>query len=171
MRTWTLRRGYPLVSVELRGGKALVSQAPFTIDSSSSSGSGSGDDALDAGSGGGAAAAPSTCNAAAQLGAWWLPLAYTTGSDGALRWSELAGCSGELPAVQLAGPHDYLLVNLGRYGFYRANYSAELWERLFRAAPGAGRLPAIDYAGGRARWGCAGPLPVPVRALAPLPPG
>jgi hypothetical protein len=157
MRTWTLRRGYPLVSVELRGGKALVSQAPFTIDGSSSS-AGAGDNETDGSSdGSSAAAAPSSCDAAAPLGAWWLPLAYTTGSDGTLQWSELHGCSGELPGVQLAAADDYLLLNLGRYGFYRSNYSEELWLRLYRAAPGVGRLPAIDYAGGSATF--AGPAP------------
>jgi aminopeptidase N len=172
MRTWTLRRGYPLVSVEWRDGKALVSQAPFTIGGSG----GSGDGGVD----GGAAAAPSSCDAAAQLGAWWLPLAYTTGGDGgALRWSELAGCSGELPAVQLGAGDEYLLVNSGRYGFYRANYSAELWERLYRAAPGTGRLSATDYAGGRRRrcrcwcrrWRAPSPLDPRADAPAcPLPP-
>jgi hypothetical protein len=149
MRTWELRRGYPLISVELRDGKATLTQSPFTISNTNTSSSTTTDDSISAdGSDAMGSPPPDSCDSTAALGSWWVPVSFTTGSDRSLRWSSFSSCSAELPSsVGMADADDFLLLNVGRYGFFRANYSTELWERLFRAAPGIAKLSAIDYAG------------------------
>ena len=43
----------------------------------------------------------------------------------------------------------YVMANPGRYGYYRVNYTAPLWQALATAAEDPSLVPAVDLAG---RW-------------------
>lgn len=60
-----------------------------------------------------------------------------------MEWSAFSGCTTEVPLAADPGG-GYVLLNAGRYGYYRVNYTEELWARLAEAEA---ELPYIDVAG------------------------
>ncbi|KAF8056455.1 aminopeptidase M1-D [Scenedesmus sp. PABB004] len=155
MSTWTLRRGFPIVSVALE-----------------EAGAGAGANGTDAGAGdtGGAAQrlvlgqvpfhAPRTymvglpfepdmyCNDWSEDpadSAWWIPIALRVAGSREVAWHAFSNCSA---AVPLRVPRNgWVLANAGRFGFYRVNYSRPLWAALAGAARDVAAVPPSDFAG------------------------
>lgn len=121
MKRWTSSKGYPLISVSIDGERRVwIEQSAFTI-------------------GGSKMCSKDT--------SWWVPIAYTTGylatqgsegPNGGLKWLELSECTLKQPLMQLADdendPMSWIKVNARQLGFYRVQYSSELWELLVKAA-------------------------------------
>ena len=84
-------------------------------------------------------AAFSTCTAAVPLTTELLT-GSSSGSSSS-NGSSSNGSSSPLPAPR------YVLVNPGRYGYYRVNYSRPLWEALAAAADDPEAVPPVDLAG------------------------
>lgn len=68
-------------------------------------------------------------------------------------WHEIDACTAVVPlGISGAAAPAYVLANPGRYGYYRVNYSAPLWQALAAAAESPSVVPAVDLAGAA---GCA----------------
>lgn len=90
---------------------------------------------------------------------WWMPVAYrSSDSPDTVQWHAFNTCDSKLPITLPApapggpvnsssSPPGWLLVNAGRTGFYRVNYSEALWEGLIEAAKDSDKIPKIDLAG------------------------
>ncbi|MDE0031708.1 MAG: M1 family metallopeptidase [Deltaproteobacteria bacterium] len=111
MDTWTKQTGYPLLSVNMKQGEVELHQTRFFL-----SGVPDRDD----------------------TSRWSVPLGIRTeGGQDTFRVFEE-----ERTTVDSgSGRREWLKVNPDQTGFYRSNYSAELWDRL-AAAVGAGELPS-----------------------------
>lgn len=96
---------------------------------------------------------------------WWVPLTYATKSSPRLvQWHPFEECVTELP-VQVtqqnatlnvtgissdAGDSSdtWVLLNAGRFGYYRVNYSQPMWQALLEDIQGGkSRITATDLAG------------------------
>lgn len=67
-----------------------------------------------------------------------------------MQWQAFNTCTATIqlaPAAAAAVNASFLLVNPGRYGFYRTNYSAAMWARLAAAAANPRVIPPTDLAG------------------------
>eukprot|EP00879_Flechtneria_rotunda_P033023 GHRR01036539.1.p1 GENE.GHRR01036539.1~~GHRR01036539.1.p1 ORF type:complete len:804 (+),score=310.33 GHRR01036539.1:678-3089(+) len=147
MATWTLRRGFPIVSVSLdlkaissndsSSNQQLVQfeQVAFHAPRSFPSGLPYESDMY--------------CNDwTAEVGdsSWWIPMAVHVGGSNSIEWHEFSNCSS---TMKLPVPHNgWVLANAGRYGFYRVNYTEPLWRALGAAAAAhPTHITSIDYAG------------------------
>lgn len=75
---------------------------------------------------------------------WWVPINYLTQfQNDSFQWAVVDHTCEVRVRVPDAG---WVLVNAGRYGYYQANYSEELWTDLTKAA-GQGLLDPVDLAG------------------------
>ncbi len=137
MQEWTYAPGFPvvIVSTDARGG-VWLGQAPFS------------------------AAGPAPCDPTAT---WWVPAPWVSSeAPGAVRWGELNACAGLRPLATTAparggdaGAGDgaaWVKVNAQQYGYYRVNYSVEMWAALARGAAAADAngfpvMAAVDVAG------------------------
>ncbi len=117
MDTWTKQTGYPLLSVEMDGGGVGLHQTRFFL-------SGVPDEE--------------------DSGQWTVPLGIRT--EGAP--DVFSVVEGKEARMDVAGSREgWVKVNPDQTGFYRSNYSAELWNRLTDAV-GAGVLSsAMDRLG------------------------
>ncbi|GLI69894.1 hypothetical protein VaNZ11_014550 [Volvox africanus] len=75
---------------------------------------------------------------------WWIPLNFVTENAASMLWASFNTCSAAVPLSQNVS---YVLLNPGRYGYYRVNYSEELWNNLTEAAYKAEVVSAVDLAG------------------------
>ncbi|WIA35582.1 hypothetical protein OEZ86_004003 [Tetradesmus obliquus] len=145
MATWTRRRGFPILSVSLEPSSSSSSGSasnqllslnqvpyhaprtymvglPFTPEMYCNDWT---DDEADS--------------------SWWIPVALQVAGSNAVQWHSFSNCSSNLT---LAVPHNgWVLANVGRYGFYRVNYSEPLWAALAAAAPQPATIHSIDLAG------------------------
>ena len=128
MEKWAYTQGYPVISVALDQKRGVwLQQAPFTL-------------------GGGAA----PCDAAA---AWWVPVPYTTSeAPGQVKWAELNACQSMRPLLAQLPKGGWVKVNAQQYGYYRVQYSEELWAALAAAAAavdanGFPVMSGVDLAG------------------------
>jgi puromycin-sensitive aminopeptidase len=126
MDTWTKQPGYPYVAVEERpsqnGSQALsLSQRRFFYDRDPT-------------------------REASDASLWQIPMPIKTGaaSPPFIAMLNSRSTTISLPEAQIAGQTaPLIIVNAGRTGFFRVNYSAELWDR-FRPAITAKMLPTAD---------------------------
>lgn len=129
MEAWTFQQGYPVlsVSVDAKGG-VWVTQAPFSLAN-------------------GAGPCDSTV-------AWWVPVSFVS-SEAPMtpKWAELNACQSLRPLIPALPKGGWVKVNARQYGYYRVNYSPELW---FAATTAAAQRDAVtsfpvmrgvDYAG------------------------
>jgi hypothetical protein len=61
-----------------------------------------------------------------------------------MSWVFFDSCSA---AVPLPAKVKYVVINPGRFGYYRANYSEALWAQLAEAARDPQAVSAVDLAG------------------------
>ncbi|KXZ50279.1 hypothetical protein GPECTOR_17g918 [Gonium pectorale] len=86
---------------------------------------------------------------------WWVPLSFRLPGVPSMRWAAFNACSAAVPFTSEllppgpSGPArpPYVLVNPGRYGYYRTNYSRSLWDALAEAASDPEAIPPADLAG------------------------
>lgn len=107
--TWTHSQGYPVLSVSVDGKRNVwVQQAPFSLSEETQ------------------------CDSLKAL--WWVPVAFVS-SDGPTqaKWAELNACQSLRPLLALP-KGGWVKVNAMQYGYYRVNYSPELWTALATAA-------------------------------------
>jgi aminopeptidase N len=126
MEAWTYAQGYPLLSVSVDGKRGVwLSQAPFAL----------------------AGTAP--CDSSS---AWWVPVPYTTSeAPGQVKWAELNACQALRPLLVLP-KGGWVKVNAQQYGYFRVDYTPELWAALAAAAAtndvnGFPVLAGVDLAG------------------------
>ena len=129
MEAWTYQPGYPVVtvSVDAKGGVWLA-QAPYTLA-----------DGL------------GTCDF---HHVWWIPISFVSSENPVtLKWGELNACQSLRPLIPALPKGGWVKVNARQYGYYRVNYSPELWSAATVAAgqrDGVNAEPvmrAVDYAG------------------------
>ncbi|GIL81832.1 hypothetical protein Vretifemale_10818 [Volvox reticuliferus] len=154
MRTWTYSPNYPIVNVLMvatppsgvtivnatAGGLAAATAPPAAAGPGTNGGDGSYLYVTQSN------VTDGTCNDA--VGAegstpWWIPLNFLTENAAAMLWASFNTCSA---AVPLSGNVSYVVLNPGRYGYYRVNYSEELWNKLTEAAYKAEAISAVDLA-------------------------
>lgn len=128
MNNWTNLKFHPLVSVERDPsdpGQLIISQRNIVEATNTSTQS-----------------LPCNASAAAE-DLWWVPVAYISQANPtSYRWAVLnRECE-----IRVTAPPGWVLLNAGRYGFYRTNYSSELWNELAIPA-GQGKLDPSDLAG------------------------
>jgi hypothetical protein len=63
-----------------------------------------------------------------------------------VKWHSFNVCDSSLP-IPPPAPGGWLVINAGRTGFYRVNYSVPLWEGFIEAAKDPQKISAIDLAG------------------------
>ncbi|GBG00434.1 hypothetical protein Rsub_13090, partial [Raphidocelis subcapitata] len=145
MNTWTLRRGYPILSIDpapasnapppAPGANVAITQMPFHAPLAFEVGLPYSQDMY--------------CNdwsADPKDSSWWIPVAYTTNDSPATRWHTFNACDSSLP-VPLPAAGGWLVANAGRTGFYRVNYSQPLWDGLIEAARDPAKISKVDLAG------------------------
>ena len=128
MHDWTYQQSYPLVSVtvDAKGG-VWLSQAPFSLSGTT------------------------PCDASI---AWWVPVAFTSSEGPSTpKWAELNACQSLRPLIPALPKGGWVKVNARQYGYYRVNYSPELWAAAAAAAAqrdevtGFPVMRGVDYAG------------------------
>ncbi|GFR51825.1 hypothetical protein Agub_g14287 [Astrephomene gubernaculifera] len=76
---------------------------------------------------------------------WWIPISYRLPDTSNMKWLQMDHeASVSLPLSNAVPP--YVLVNPGRYGYYRVNYDSALWEALINAAKNTSSVPSGDLA-------------------------
>ena len=72
-----------------------------------------------------------------------------------MEWRAFNTCAATIPlpspapdATAGSAPPAYVLLNPGRYGLYRTNYSQAMWAQLAAASADPQAIPAVDLAGG-----------------------
>jgi len=126
MHEWTFMDGYPMVTATVDGkGNVMLQQQKFSE--------------LD----------DIECQTE---NLWWIPTAFVS-SDSAtqVKWGELNSCASIRPLATI-GKSGWIKVNAGQYGYYRVNYSPQLWQQLNEAVQqydgnGFPVLDGIDTAG------------------------
>lgn len=126
MNEWTFRDGYPLVTVSLDGkGNIKSTQEKFSV------------------------AEQMSCDTE---NLWWIPISFVSSdSTTQIKWGELNACQSLRPLMTLP-KNGWIKVNAGQYGYYRVNYSPQLWSQLHDAvqqfdANGYPLLGGVDVAG------------------------
>jgi len=108
MDTWTLKTGYPLVTVErdYKKGSAVVSQQRLLFGNMST----------------------------ATKSDWWVPLSYTTQSQLDFNTTSPTHWLQAEPAIIIDSVNEssdkWILFNIKQTGFYRVNYDLKNWEML-----------------------------------------
>ena len=126
MNEWTFKDGYPLVTVSVDGkGNVKLQQQRFS------------------------ASEEIPCDTD---NVWWIPTAFIS-SDSAtqVKWGELNSCQSIRPLATI-GKTGWIKVNARQYGYYRVNYSPQLWGQLHNAvqqydANGYPVIGGVDAAG------------------------
>ncbi|GLC41460.1 hypothetical protein PLESTM_001198200 [Pleodorina starrii] len=151
MRTWTYSPNYPVVQV------ALMDEPPPDTPVVHATAGGLDAAAAEAGTGDGvggggvgrylsvsqSSVTGAACNDTAGT-CWWIPLSFRDQAAPAMSWAPFNSCSAVVP---LPSRVPYAVVNPGRYGYYRVNYSQELWVRLAAAAHDPAAVSSVDLAG------------------------
>ncbi|GLC55634.1 hypothetical protein PLESTB_001009200 [Pleodorina starrii] len=151
MRTWTYSPNYPVVQVALMDepppDTPVVHATAGGLDAAAAEAG-----AVQPGSGGGvgrylsvsqSSVTGAACNDTAGT-CWWIPLSFRDQAAPAMSWAPFNSCSAVVP---LPSRVPYAVVNPGRYGYYRVNYSQELWVRLAAAAHDPAAVSSVDLAG------------------------
>lgn len=124
MDKWTYQQNYPILQASLHtlpGAAAPV----LRVSQASSNGL--------------AACQPST--------AWWVPLNYLLPDASHMEWSPFSTCTADIPLAAADPASSFVLLNPGRFGFYRVNYTEEMWAKLADAAADPEVIPAADLSG------------------------
>jgi puromycin-sensitive aminopeptidase len=129
MDTWTKQPGYPFLAVQERSSGAgqqslTLEQRRFFLDYDPDQG-------------------------AADESLWRIPVGIKSAGAEQFYFTMMEGrqASVDLPAPSAtAHSNDWVIVNAGRTGFFRVNYSAGMWER-FRPAVESKALPTADRLG------------------------
>ena len=126
MNEWTYMDGFPLVTVSIDGkGSVTLKQQKFS-------------DSVDI-----------PCQTE---DLWWIPIAYISSESATqIKWGELNSCQSIRPLATI-GKNGWIKVNALQYGYYRVNYSPQLWTQLHNAAQqydanGFPALSGVDVAG------------------------
>lgn len=126
MNEWTFRDGYPLVTVSLDGkGNIKAKQEKFSVSEEMS------------------------CDTE---NLWWIPISFVSSdSTTQIKWGELNACQSLRPLMTLP-KNGWVKINAGQYGYYRVNYSPQLWSQLHDAVQqfdsnGYPLLGGVDVAG------------------------
>ncbi|GAX86141.1 hypothetical protein CEUSTIGMA_g13554.t1 [Chlamydomonas eustigma] len=137
MELWTLHPNYPVLEVtmdvkaSIKGYSVFVElvQRPLLV-----------------------ATTPAPCNDNGEHGSWWTPVAMR--HEGKARpypdaAVSLSSCKSHSFVGNFTGssPPPYVVVNAGRYGYYRVLYSNTMLAGFIRDAPFANLVPALDMAG------------------------
>ncbi|GIL50607.1 hypothetical protein Vafri_6744 [Volvox africanus] len=75
---------------------------------------------------------------------WWIPLNILEQGAPVMSWAPFNSCSAAVPLYKNVS---YVLVNPGRYGLYRVNYSEELWHHIAVASTDPQLYSSSDMAG------------------------
>ncbi|GFR48318.1 hypothetical protein Agub_g10200 [Astrephomene gubernaculifera] len=99
---------------------------------------------------------------------WWIPLSFRLPGATEMKWAAFDSRRAAVPlttygppvnsssptapaaaasTAPAAAPPPYIVVNPGRYGYYRVNYDADIWTALSVAAADSSAIPAVDLAG------------------------
>ena len=128
MEAWTYQQGYPVLSVtvDAKGG-VWVTQSPFSL---------------------------AGCGVCESTKAWWVPVSFVSSeAPTTTKWAELNACQSLRPLIPALPKGGWVKVNARQYGYYRVNYSPELWSTASIAAaqrdPLTGHeiMRGVDYAG------------------------
>lgn len=128
MEAWTYQQGYPVLSVTLDAkGGVWVTQAPFSL---------------------------AVCGTCESTHAWWVPVAFVSSeAPTTTKWAEINACQSLRPLIPSLPKGGWVKVNARQYGYYRVNYSPELWSTASIAAAqrdvltGYQIMRGVDYAG------------------------
>jgi len=128
MEAWTYQQGYPVLSVTLDAkGGVWVTQAPFSL---------------------------AGCGTCESTEAWWVPVAFVSSeAPTTTKWAEINACQSLRPLIPALPKGGWVKVNTRQYGYYRVNYSPELWTAGSIAAAQRDELTGyevmrgVDYAG------------------------
>eukprot|EP00798_Chlamydomonas_sp_ICE-L_P009795 gene9795-7684_t len=141
MEAWTTEKNYPVLDPIVRntpgvsvGPVLYVTQRSVTAFSSASG-----------------------CFDTSSSGRWWIPMSYRSMSNasGAVQWHAFDSCSAQFPLlddqlgqmVPASGVNMCVLVNPGRLGFYRTQYTSECWYYLTQSASSFEKISAVDLGG------------------------
>lgn len=126
MNEWTFMDGFPLVTVSVDGkGSVTLKQQKFS-------------DSADI-----------PCQTE---NLWWIPTGYISSESATkIKWGELNSCQSLRPLTTIS-KNGWIKVNALQYGYYRVNYSPQLWTQLHNAVQqydtnGFPALSGIDVAG------------------------
>jgi puromycin-sensitive aminopeptidase len=128
MEAWTYQQGYPVLSVtvDAKGG-VWVTQAPFSL---------------------------AGCGTCESTKAWWVPVSFVSSeAPTTTKWAEINACQSLRPLIPALPKGGWVKVNARQYGYYRVNYSPELWSTASIAAAqrdtltGYEIMRGVDYAG------------------------
>jgi aminopeptidase N len=128
MEAWTYQQGYPVLSVtvDAKGG-VWVTQAPFSL---------------------------AGCGVCESTKAWWVPVSFVSSeAPTTTKWAEINACQSLRPLIPALPKGGWVKVNARQYGYYRVNYSPELWSTASIAAAqrdvitGYEVMRGVDYAG------------------------
>lgn len=114
MNTWTMQRGYPVVTVtrDYKTNSASIRQTTFTLDSDESN-------ALTA--------------EERNRKVWTIPITYTTGDDPTWTTETRIWLSDQTGSIsELNASDEWLLLNVQQVGFYRVNYDTKNWDLLIQ---------------------------------------
>jgi puromycin-sensitive aminopeptidase len=108
MHEWTFMDGFPLVTVVVDGkGSVTLKQQKFS---------------------------DSTEIPCQTENLWWIPTAYISSESATqVKWGELNSCQSLRPLTTIS-KNGWIKVNALQYGYYRVNYSPQLWGQLHNAA-------------------------------------
>ncbi|KAL4530099.1 hypothetical protein Ndes2526B_g04856 [Nannochloris sp. 'desiccata'] len=128
MEAWTYQQGYPVLSVTLDAkGGVWVTQAPFSL---------------------------AGCGTCESTKAWWVPVSFVSSeAPTTTKWAEINACQSLRPLIPALPKGGWVKVNARQYGYYRVNYSPELWSTASIAAAQRDELTGyevmrgVDYAG------------------------
>jgi aminopeptidase N len=128
MEAWTYQQGYPVLSVtvDAKGG-VWITQAPFSL---------------------------AGCGTCESTKAWWVPVSFVSSeAPTTTKWAEINACQSLRPLIPALPKGGWVKVNARQYGYYRVNYSPELWSTASIAASqrdpitGYEVMRGVDYAG------------------------
>ncbi|XP_068233228.1 aminopeptidase N-like [Palaemon carinicauda] len=110
MDTWTLKEGYPVVSVSREGNSATLVQEWFRLSRKSTNASSS------------------------QEPGWWIPVSYTSQPNSNFSVTRASHwMSDDRKPLKISGLPDqsqWIIVNLQETGYFRVNYDSNTWKLL-----------------------------------------
>ncbi|KAK7063250.1 hypothetical protein SK128_000615 [Halocaridina rubra] len=129
MDTWTLKEGYPVISVMRQNTKATLEQEWFRLGGAGNSSRGRAKFASDT-----TKPSSGTANSSSETVGWWVPITYTSQSNPNFnRTHTQQWMSDDRKSLQITGlPNmtQWIIINVQETGYYRVNYDSATWKML-----------------------------------------